>query len=157
MRLWKTKSVGEEIDSICSRCKEETIHRVVAMVESKVHLVICTRCGGQHRYRPSLSSMRKKTPLPSERQARVLKKIAAAQAPEPQEPRKDWQKLTELSAEAQPLPYDQSESYRENQAVTHPSFGLGFVRRVINDAKIEVIFKHQVKILVMNRPKSRRE
>lgn len=152
---WKAPTVGEEIDSICSRCKEETIHRIVAMVEGRVHLVICTRCSGQHRYRPSLAALRKKVPLPTERQARALKKFAAEV--QPREPLKDWQFLKELTGAAEPLPYDPSLSYRENHAILHPTFGLGFVRKVLNTSKVEVVFEHQVKILVMKRPPASRQ
>ena len=49
--------MGDETDSICPRCDDETIHRVVAMKEKKIHLVICSRCNSQHRYRPSLATM----------------------------------------------------------------------------------------------------
>jgi hypothetical protein len=126
---------------------------VVAMVERKIHLVICTRCNSQHRYRPSLAAMRKKTPLPSERQARVLKKLEESKTPQPKEPLRDWQNLREIYAELKPLDYDPTEEYRENQAVAHPTFGLGFVRKVIDASKVEVVFEREVKILVMNRPK----
>jgi hypothetical protein len=150
---WKVTSVGDEVDSTCPRCKEETIHRVVAMVEKKIHLVICTRCNSQHRYRPSLAAMAKKTPLPSKSQARLIKKLEKTKTPQPQAPFRDWQKLKEISAEVKPLDYDPSEEYEENQAVVHPSFGLGFVRRIVDSSKIEVVFEREVKILVMNRPK----
>ncbi len=150
---WKVTSVGDEADSICPRCKEETIHRVVAMVERKIHLVICTRCNSQHRYRPSLAAMRKKTPLPSERQAKVLKKLEESKTPPPKEPLRDWENFREILAEVKPLPYDPSEEYTEHQAVDHPTFGLGFVRKVIDASKVEIVFEREVKVLVMNRPK----
>jgi hypothetical protein len=127
------------------------------MVEDKVHLVICTRCNSQHRYRPSLAAMRKKTPLPSERQARILKKIEEANGPQAKVPVKDWQNFKEIAGETKPLDYDPSQVYSENQALTHPTFGLGFVRKVINASKVEVVFEREVKILVMNRPRSGQE
>ena len=150
---WKVISVGDETDSICPRCKEETIHRVVAIFEKKIHLVICTRCNSQHRYRPSLTVMRKKPPLPSKRQASLIKKLEKRKTPQPQAPLDDWQKFKEISSGVKPLDYDPAEKYRENQAVAHPTFGLGFVSRVIDASKIEVVFEREVKILVMNRPK----
>ena len=127
------------------------------MVEKKIHLVICTRCNSQHRYRPSLAAMRKKTPLPSRRQARLIRKLEETKTPLPQTPLDHWQKLRETLAEVKPLDYDPGEKYRENQAITHPTFGLGFVSRVIDASKIEVVFERQVKILVMNRPRAGQE
>ena len=146
--------MGDETDSICPRCKEETIHRVVAMLEGKVHLVICSRCKSQHKYRPSLAAMRRKVPLPSERQAKVLKKVEAARTSHSQVGLKEWQALKEVAGEMEPLPYDPGDSYSEKQIVSHPTFGLGFVRKVIDASKVEVVFEREVKILVMNRPKS---
>ena len=145
--------MGDEADSLCPRCKEETIHRVVAMVERKIHLVICTRCNSQHRYRPSLAAMRKKTPMPSKRQARVLKKLEESKTPQQREPLREWQRLRAISAEVKASTYDPSEEYGENEALHHPTFGLGFVRRVIDSSKVEVVFEREVKVLVMNRPK----
>lgn len=101
--------------------------------------------------------MRKKTPLPSRRQARLIKKLEKTKTPQPQTPLDDWQTLREISAKVKPLAYDPGEKYRENQAITHPTFGLGFVSRVIDASKIEVVFERQVKILVMNRPRSGQE
>jgi hypothetical protein len=124
------------------------------MVDGKVHKVICTRCGGQHRYRPSLAAIRKKVPLPSKRQATVLRKVAAARKPKPDGPLQDWQNRKRAAGELDPPPYDMSVSCQENQAIVHPSFGLGFVRRVLSASRIEVVFEHQVKILVMNRKKN---
>ena len=143
--------MGDEVDSICTRCKGETIHRVVAMVEGKVHLVLCTRCNSQHRYRPSLEAIRRKVPLPSERQARVIKKMESAQGSFSSETRRTWQNLKERAKEREPLPYNPAVAYSENQAIVHPSFGLGFVYKVIDTSKMEVLFEHGVKTLVMNR------
>lgn len=130
---------------------------MVAMVEGKIHLVLCTRCNSQHRYRPSLAAMKKKTPLPSERQARVLKKVEKSKTLQAKGPLRDWQHFKEISPELNPLDYDPSEAYKENQAVAHPVFGLGFVRKVIDASKVEVVFEDEVKILVMNRPRSGQE
>ena len=151
---WKTASVGDETDSICPRCDGETIHRVVAMKEKKIHLVICSRCNSQHRYRPSLATITKKVPLPSERQARVLKKVESVRTSRAQVSLKEWQALKEVAGEMEPLPYDPTASYNEKQIVSHSTFGLGFVRKVIDQSKIEVVFEYEVKILVMNRPRS---
>ena len=150
---WKTASVGDETDSICPRCDDETIHRVVAMKEKKIHLVLCRRCNSQHRYRPSLAAITRKVPLPSERQARVLKKVESARTSRPQVALKEWQALKEVAGEMEPLTYNPTASYSEKQIVSHPTFGLGFVRKVIDASKVEVVFEREIKILVMNRPK----
>jgi len=67
---------------------------------------------------------------------------------------KEWQALKEVAGEMEPLPYDPTASYSEKQIVSHPTFGLGFVRKVIDKSKIEVVFEYEVKVLAMNRPRS---
>jgi hypothetical protein len=148
MPLWKSPSVGDEIDSRCSRCKEETIHRVVAMMAGSVHLVICTRCNSQHRHRPSLTGA-KRVNLPTERQAKVLLKYREMKAPKPEAPLPEWQALKTSAGDAQPLAYDQKQAYFPGQAIHHPLFGLGFVRKLAGPNKIEVVFAYQVKVLIM--------
>jgi hypothetical protein len=150
MRLWKSPSVGDEIDSRCPRCKEETIHRVVAMMTGSVHLVICTRCNSQHRHRESLRGA-KKVAWPTERQAKVLLKYRAGKEPKSQALAQEWQAMKESAGEAEPAAYDQRRAYVRGQALEHPVFGLGFVRRVTGPHKMEVVFADQVKVLVMDR------
>ena len=148
---WKTASVGDETDSICPRCDDETIHRVVAMKQKKIHLVLCRRCNSQHRYRPSLATITRKVPLPSERQAKILKKVESARSSRPQVSLKEWRALQEMAGEMEPLTYNPTASYSVKQIVAHPTFGLGFVRKVIDKSKIEVVFEYEVKVLAMNR------
>lgn len=150
MPLWKSPSVGDEIDSRCSRCREETIHRVVAMLAGSVHLVICTRCNSQHRHRPSLRRAKPGTFL-TERQAKVLLKYREAQTPKPKTPLAEWQAMKGSAGEVQPLAYEQTEAYLPGQAIHHALFGLGFVRKLVGPHKIEVVFAYQVKVLAMGR------
>jgi hypothetical protein len=154
MRLWKSPSIGDEIDSRCPRCKEETIHRVVAMMTGSVHLVICTRCNSQHRHRESLRGA-DKAAWPTERQAKVLLKYRAAEEPKSQALAQEWQAMKESAGETKPAAYDQGRAYAQGQALEHPVFGLGFVRRVTGPHKMEVLFADKVKVLVMDRSGSR--
>jgi hypothetical protein len=67
--------------------------------------------------------------------------------------RRTWKSLKEIAKEREALPYNPAVAYSENQAIVHPSFGLGFVHKVIDKSKMEVVFEHGVKTLVMNRQK----
>ena len=87
----------------------------------------------------------------------ILKKIEETKGPQAREPLRDWLNFKEIAGETRPLDYDPSQAYGENQALSHPTFGLGFVRKVIDSSKVEVVFEREVKILVMNRPKSGQE
>ena len=147
----KVISAGDEIDSKCTRCKEETIHRVVAMVAGEVHLVICTRCWGQHRYRPSHKDKVKRVPQITKRQNKGNGKAKKIQISPPMNGLQEWQILRSDAGNLRPLPYDQYASYQVSQAIDHSIFGLGFVRKVIASTKMEVIFQREIKLLVMNR------
>ena len=59
-----------------------------------------------------------------------------------------------MAGEMEPLTYNPTASYSVKQIVAHPTFGLGFVRKVIDKSKIEVVFEYEVKVLAMNRPRS---
>ena len=149
----KTISVGDEIDSICTRCKEETIHRLVAMMEGTPYLVICTRCWGQHRYRPLAGAKVKRKSRCTRRHANGPINTKMARASQPKDLLQEWESHMENAAGLQPESYDQSASYKVGQGVEHPIYGLGFVRKVIGSIKMEVVFQRKIKILVMNRAK----
>ncbi|UCG14726.1 MAG: hypothetical protein JSU72_09880 [Deltaproteobacteria bacterium] len=78
-------------------------------------------------------------------------KAKAVRDPRPGELEKEWQNLLENASDAQTWPYDQSASYQVKQAIDHPTYGLGFVRSIIGSSKMEVAFRQEVKLLVMNR------
>ena len=144
----KPLSAGDEVISICTRCKEGTIHRVVAMVESKVHLVLCTRCEGRHRYRPPSDVKKERVVRSGKRRVKADKTIPISQ------PNEEWQNLKESTVGLKSFPYDQDASYQVGHAIEHPTFGLGFVRKVIGDTKMEVVFEQATKRLIMNRTSS---
>ena len=149
----KKTSVGDEIDSICTRCKEETIHRLVAMMEDTPHLVICTRCWGQHRYRPLAGAKANKQSRSTRRHVNSPVNTKMARSPQPRDLLQEWENRMEKADNLQPEYYDQSASYKVGQGVEHPIYGLGFVSKVIGKIKMEVIFRREIKILVMNRTK----
>jgi hypothetical protein len=67
-----------------------------------------------------------------------------------QDHQQQWQTLKDKAGELKSLPYKMSTSYQEDQAIEHPKFGLGFVRKVIDNNKIEIIFQHDIKVLAMS-------
>ncbi len=62
----------------------------------------------------------------------------------------DWRQLL-LEAGKEGVPeYKISDSYREGALLTHPTFGLGVVTKVISPRKMEVIFENSKKLMAMN-------
>ena len=147
----KTTSVGDEIESICTRCKEETIHRLVAMMEGTPHLVLCTRCWCQHRYRPVGGAKAKRKSRSTRLMGKARLNTKMVRSSQSKELLQEWEYHMENAGNLQAESYNQSGSYEVGQGVEHPIYGLGFVRKVIGGTKIEVIFQLEVKVLVMNR------
>jgi len=62
----------------------------------------------------------------------------------------DWRQLL-LDASRDGVPeYKISDTYREGALLTHPTFGLGVVSKVISPRKMEVIFESSKKLMAMN-------
>lgn len=140
----KTLSVGDYIDSKCTKCKMETNHIIVAMVGEKVARVECQTCSGVHNYRPpkpekkaaaGRSNARERKPsAASRRAAKVAEEIEAVRG--------------EIeSGQRQAKAYDMQGAYRVDDAVSHPHFGIGLVKTVTKPNKMEVQFEEGLKCL----------
>jgi hypothetical protein len=47
-----------------------------------------------------------------------------------------------------PSPYDRTHTYRSGQSMTHVTFGIGEVTRLIEPRKMEVLFQDRVRCLI---------
>lgn len=143
MRIRKL-SAGDIIEASCTRCRSVLNHTIVAMVGEKVVRVECNTCHGVHNYREKVE---KKAPATGT----AVRKTASA----PREPRKDsgavereeWESLAPRMDRAKAIPYDIEGSFKVNDLVDHPVFGLGVVKTVIKPNKMEVLFEHGKKLL----------
>ena len=63
----KKAAVAGEVDAYCTRCKLDLAHRVISMVEDRVHKVECLTCAGHHLYRVPKSGTGSNGGLPSAR------------------------------------------------------------------------------------------
>lgn len=62
----------------------------------------------------------------------------------------DWRQLL-LDAGKEGVPaYKISDTYREGALLTHPTFGIGVVTKLISPRKMEVIFETSKKLMAMN-------
>ena len=132
-------SVGGYVESWCTKCKLELGHTIVAMVDNMPKKVKCDTCNGQHNYRTS----------PSEKSPAKIKKTTR-------------KKLTseatydELMAQltggniAHAEKYSLNGNFKKDQIIDHPKFGIGIVLSVIQNNKIEMLFKDGSKLLAQN-------
>ncbi|MBF0528639.1 MAG: hypothetical protein HQK55_05090 [Deltaproteobacteria bacterium] len=139
---------SSEIDGYCTKCKLVTNHRVVAMLDGVIKRVICLTCDSQHNFRPPPGAKKTVTSSPK----RVTKDNRRVPAPEGGPPiLSRWLELkTAFGEQTEPRPYRMSEAYKEGETLTHSKFGLGFVVKILNQQKMEVIFEREVKTMAMN-------
>jgi hypothetical protein len=143
---------GGEIDAYCTKCRLDLNHRVVAMVGDTPKRVECSTCGTQHNYyKPkglgavpkaakgaSGSTPPASTKAPGKGSASA-KAVAAAQAENARE--RTWEKAVSGKPVTSFKAFRISSSFGEGELIHHTKFGDGYVVRVLDKTKIEVMFK----------------
>jgi hypothetical protein len=142
-------SVGENIDAYCLKCKLVLAHVVMSNVNGAVSRVKCRTCGAEHRYRGTPPAAKKPAAVRTPGMARA-KKPAAAKAAVNDAPLRWGLKNRNMPAETPMRNYSISETYRVNDVINHPVFGVGFVEKVVTDKSIYVLFNDSVRLMSMN-------
>jgi len=145
-------SVGKNVDALCTRCGLVLAHIVLYEVGGVIARVKCKTCGTEHKYRGAKTRDRKADPAAERLRrpaAKAAEEIRQAEAVETQR----WlQKQGELGKHTVILPYRMSDSYQRGDVIEHPSFGIGFVEKIIEAQRMDVLFKGSLKRMVMNLP-----
>ncbi len=140
------KQAGDHIDARCTRCKAITNHTIIAMVEERPARVRCNTCGGDHNYRPP-------------RQVKAVKETSKAASKAPKAPRRnaadrlreaqqaEWQEAAGQADPGVTVPYSMDRSFKLNDLVEHPVFGVGVVKAVFKPNKVEILFASGTKAL----------
>ncbi len=113
-------TAGGEIDAWCTKCKMDLGHRIVAMVESAPKRVMCMTCNSEHNYRGPKSETAK-TP----RKKAATKKSATAKKTAAAFTREEWEVRVRSGGNFKR--YTISETFEDNELVTHKKFGDGYV------------------------------
>jgi ribosomal protein S27E len=130
-------SVGEEIDSYCTKCRLNLGHIITAMVSGNIIRVKCNTCGNEHRYRgmDTIGKLRTgRSSGPAKKRPSVADKTQAA-----------WETCM-AGAKGSEVPYDMAMSYSCGDVVVHALFGRGVVRKTFF-RKCEVLFKDKERLL----------
>ena len=131
-------SAGSTIETLCTRCKRVLNHTIVAMVGEKIVRVECSTCHGVHAYHPVKAP---KEPAVSKGAGTKAAAPRKTKADPEAAARAEWEKLQPGMDPAQAVPYDMNRSYRLNNLLSHPNFGLGIVQLVVPPNKIDVLFR----------------
>ncbi len=150
----KPLKAGGEVDSWCTKCKLILNHRIIAMENGAPARVECSTCYSHHNYRarapgeraPSASTgttrMASGSAAPRSTRMTVTKAQQAALERE-----KTWEKAIAGKAVSEFRAYKVSETFAEGDLVHHKKFGDGVVTRILDQKKVEVLFKDEPRTL----------
>ena len=145
MKNKKKLEAGNEITSHCLKCKDNTNHTIIALVDGKVAKVECNVCKAKHKYRPekpakAVAAKKKPTARATAAAAAKLAKIEA-----------HFEELVAGRDEAVALAYSMTDTFKRNDLINHPMFGLGVVSEIVMPNKIEVVFRQETKLMLCGR------
>ena len=143
--------VGGEVDAFCTRCRLTLAHTILAMVGTKIARVRCNTCNGDHAFRSAPGITDK--PSPS---ARASGGTSGTKAPRASRPTAEEKIIISFEEQlagkdiANAPRYSPKDTYKPEQVIQHPTFGLGLVTAVRGD-KVDITFKSETKTLVHGR------
>jgi hypothetical protein len=134
--------VGGEVDAYCTKCELTLAHTVHAVVDGRPAKVECNTCHGVHKFRLPPGARPVKT---------IGNRPAAARSMVEKKTTLSFDELLRKRDLASAARYSPKATYKVDQVIEHPTFGLGFVSAVRDAQKIEVTVRSDVKVLVQGR------
>jgi len=151
-------TAGGEVVSYCTKCKMDLNHRIIALVEGVPVKVECESCGSHHKYRRPMEDRAadKRVRASSSTKSRAASTTprsaagrAAAEAAVEADREREWQGRIAGKMADEFTKYTPRGSFDTDDLLHHAKFGDGFVVRVIEGNKIEVMFQDGSRILAM--------
>src|SRR5689334_10823677 len=154
-----TKAIkpGTEVDSYCTKCRMDLLHRIIAVHNGRIMRVECRTCGGHHNYRRPKAAVSEPRVTAAARTASSTERSRpSSSAPSPRRAAAaEAERLREASCQKAVLgqPISSFKSYRASQTfslgdlIRHGKFGDGYIVRVIDRQKVEVMFKDGPRML----------
>ncbi len=142
-------SVGDNIDAYCLKCKLVLAHLILFKVDGVVSRVKCKTCNAEHKYRGTVPGVKKKAAERTSGAVRA-KKPATSKAAVNEAPLQWDLKSRNMPPETPVRNYFIKDTFKANQVINHPVFGIGFVEKVVSDKSISVLFSDAVRLMGMN-------
>jgi len=124
-------SAGENIVSLCTKCKLGLDHTIVAMEGESIAKVKCKTCGSAHRYRDPADPKKTRIPKKKEGAEKTVEML--------------WETCL-ASAKGRERSYDMGGKYRVGDVVLHDTFGKGVVRKIYIN-KCDVLFRDKERLM----------
>lgn len=147
----KTLKPGSEVDAWCTKCRMDLLHRIIAMEGPKIARVECRTCGGHHNYRRPKSGP---AATPTKSTERAVKTASSSGTRSPSlSPRKQaaqdaerereqtWEKAVLGKPVTSFKAYRATQTFNSGELIRHGKFGDGYIVRIIDRQKVEVMFK----------------
>ncbi|GFO68059.1 hypothetical protein GMLC_16380 [Geomonas limicola] len=147
--MLRVKTVGDIVDSQCTRCKALLNHTIIAMVAGQVVRVKCNTCGSEHNHRPAKEAKEPKVAATKAASARTSTTGAAPRSRAKVPAQSDesiWEEMIRPLDPDLAGPYSMEGKFKANTLMAHPSFGIGVVVSC-QSGKVEVVFKTGRKLL----------
>jgi hypothetical protein len=130
-------------------------HRVVAMVGGKPKRVECQTCHSQHNYRApknaTAATSSKKAGASKTKTGKAGKSSKSTSSPKPSRILHDWEVHLAGKDPGAFRAYSIAARFDRDELIRHKTFGDGCVLEVLQDQKINVIFREGIKVLVHGR------
>lgn len=142
----KNYTVGKDVLAYCSKCKLTLSHIIMALKDpNTIAKVQCNTCKSIHAFKEDPG----------------IKKTVSGKAPKGTRGRKAKDNkpgvsINEMWVEAMNNTKNKSKEYSTKtrfiigDVVDHPKFGPGVVEEILDNTKIKVIFRNEIKVLVHN-------
>ena len=142
MNLYGPVKVGGDCLAYCGKCKRESAHVIMSMVDRKPARVICKTCQSQHNYRSeSVKTNKSKSSSSLPKAPRTFVKNSEY-----------WEQKLASRKSDQTKPYKPQANFMKGDVIQHSKFGLGIVEEIITSSKILVLFRDEERTLVQNHP-----
>lgn len=157
--------VGRGVESYCTKCKTDTAHVITAIEGQTISKVMCQICYSYHKYKAPAGSnddsakvtIKKTktatgktsvkatvtTPKPKKTTTKRVRRVSVRKT-------ESWVDLIDRVDKEEAVDYIFSGNYENGSLVNHKKFGLGIVRNVVSEQKIEVVFESGTKTLIQN-------
>lgn len=128
-------SAGKEVLSYCGKCKLSLAHIIVVMKDAgTIGKVTCKTCGTTHAYKDPATKAKK------------VKSVTAKKSKKAVNVNDLW--ASEIAkSNGSSKKYTIRDLFEIGDLIDHKSFGPGVVQAFV-DGKIEVLFQHEIKLLV---------
>lgn len=131
----KKHEIADQIEGRCTKCRRNTNHTIIAIVDELPVKVQCNTCMREHKYRAPT--------VPKTTAAGTTTKTAAYKSAE----RKKWELKCKESDTSSAKSYSMTGSYKVDTLMDHATFGIGLVTRVTVAQKVEVLFESGSKLM----------